>query len=275
MYKQLLDYLKKYPQAYEADPAMLWNDEHISKGMLEAHLNPDREAASRKHDFIDKSIKWMKTLCDTKDQNCLLDLGCGPGIYAEKLHDVGFFVTGIDFSKRSIQYAKQSARNNNKKIEYVYQNYLDINYENQFDIVTIIYCDYGVLNPADREKLLLKIRRALKPGGKLILDGFTKQNYADFVENQSVTYEESGYWAPIPYSCITRTLRYGENLFLEQYIVITKTTCKCYNIWNSVFDIDSLKQEFENAGFTSFQFYGDVTGKDYCESSKTICIVAE
>jgi hypothetical protein len=34
MYKQILDYMKNKPEEYEADSELLWNDEHISKGML-------------------------------------------------------------------------------------------------------------------------------------------------------------------------------------------------------------------------------------------------
>lgn len=276
MYTQLLNYLKNRPEEYEADSAMLWNDEHISKGMLKAHLNPDIEAASRKHDFINESVKWLSTLCDINKGNKWLDLGCGPGIYAEKLDDMGFSITGIDFSKRSIEYARQSAASKEKNIEYIYQNYLDINYENQFDIATLVYCDFGVLKSSDREKLLLKIRQALKPGGKLILDGFTKYNYKDFIENQRIFYENSGYWSAVPYSCIERTFRYDEtSLFLEQYIIITETTCKCYNNWNYAFARNNLQCELEKAGFLDFQFYADVTGKEFCENSKTICVVAK
>ena len=276
MHKQLFDYLKNRPKEYEADSAMLWNDEHISKGMLEAHLNPDTEAASRKYNFINESVKWISTICNVNGQKKLLDLGCGPGIYAEKFNERGFDVTGIDFSKRSIEYARQSATSKEKKIEYIYQNYLDIEYENQFDIVTIIYCDFGVLKLSDREKLLLKIRRALKPDGKLILDGFTKYNYSDFFESQRISYEDNGYWSAVPYSCIERTFRYDEaSLFLEQYIIITETTCKCYNNWNYAFDKNCLRYELEKAGFSDLQFYGDAAGKEFCENSKTICVVAK
>ncbi len=42
----------------------------------------------------------------------LLDLGCGAGIYSELLYDKGFSVTGIDFSKRSIEYAQNHAKRN-------------------------------------------------------------------------------------------------------------------------------------------------------------------
>ena len=275
MYKQLLDYMKNKPEEYESDSEMLWNDEHISKGMLEAHLNPDIDAASRKHEFISKSVKWISSLCSTKESKKLLDLGCGPGIYAEKFNDMGFEVTGIDFSKRSIEFARNSAVLKQKMIEYVCQNYLDIDYENQYDIITLIYCDFGVLKPVARKLLLLKIRRALKPGGKLILDGFTKNKYNNFVEDQKIFYEEKGYWSMIPYICIERTFRYNEaSLFLEQYIVLTETTCKCYNNWNCTFDRETFSNQLEKAEFAEFQFFSDVTGKVFNENSETICIVA-
>jgi 2-polyprenyl-3-methyl-5-hydroxy-6-metoxy-1,4-benzoquinol methylase len=119
MYKQLLDYMKTKPKEYEADSEMLWNDEHISKGMLEAHLNPDIDAASRKHEFISESVKWISSLCSKKESRKLLDLGCGPGIYAEKFNDMGFEITGIDFSKRSVEFAKNSAARKQKMIEYI------------------------------------------------------------------------------------------------------------------------------------------------------------
>lgn len=275
MYKQLLDYMKNKPEEYEADSEMLWNDEHISKGMLEAHLNPDIDSASRKHEFISESVKWISSLCGTKGTTKLLDLGCGPGIYAEKFYDMGFEVTGIDFSNNSIEFAKKSAVLKQKMIEYECMNYLDIDYENKFDIVTLIYCDFGVLKPTDRELLLLKIRRALKPGGKLILDGFTKNNYNNFVESQKILYEDNGYWSMTPYICIERTFLYNEaSLFLEQYIVLTETTCKCYNNWNCTFDKETLHNLLGKAGFIEFQFYSDVAGKEFSDRSETICIVA-
>lgn len=275
MYKQILDYMKNKPEEYEGNSELLWNDEHISKGMLEAHLNPDIDAASRKHEFISESVKWISSLYSIKENRNLLDLGCGPGLYAEKFDDAGFAVTGIDFSERSIKFAKNSAAVKKKKIEYLYRNYLNIDYENQFDVITLIYCDYGVLKPINRDCLLLKIRKALKSGGKLILDGFTKNNYRNFAESQKVSYEGNGYWSASPYICIKRTFCYDEkSLFLEQYIIITETACKCYNNWNYAFDRDTLQNQLENAGFTEFQFYSDVKGKAFSEDSETICVVS-
>ena len=93
----------------------------------------------------------------------LLDLGCGPGVYAERFNKAGYKVTGIDFSKRSIEYAKQQTLLNKSNIGYHYQNYLTIDYMEQFDVVTLIYCDYAVLPITERRILLEKVYQALKP----------------------------------------------------------------------------------------------------------------
>lgn len=275
MYKDILDIFSATPELYEQGEDKFWDDEHISKSMLQAHLEPELEAASRKHHYIKKSAKWIGSLCDWNSENNLLDLGCGPGIYAEVFDDLGFNVTGIDFSKRSIEYAINTAEANNKNIEYFYQDYRTISFEAQFDIATLIYCDYGVLSPKDRKIILSNVYRALKPGGLIILDGWTLNQYADFSEDQSVTYENGGFWSENPYVCVKRNIKYPEtNAFLDQYVIITENNSKCYNIWNTAFDEESLSLELKEAGFDSFDIYSEVSGETFSSDSNTICIVA-
>ena len=40
MFNKLSDYVIK-PELYAPSTGKFWDDEHISKGMLEAHLNPN------------------------------------------------------------------------------------------------------------------------------------------------------------------------------------------------------------------------------------------
>jgi len=58
-------------------------------------------------------------------------------------------------------------------IEYHYQNYLTIDYIEQFDVITIINKDYPALSITDRITLLKKVYQALKPNGKSIFDVLT------------------------------------------------------------------------------------------------------
>ncbi len=55
MINQLIALLKK-PTIRQRGNKPFWDDLHISKGMPEAYLNPDCDAANRRHDIIDHSI---------------------------------------------------------------------------------------------------------------------------------------------------------------------------------------------------------------------------
>ena len=104
MHNNLLTIFER-PPLYKKMEIPFWDDEHISLQMLKAHLNPDFDGASRKLDFINKSVNWIARIAQPSEYNELLDIGCGPGIYAEKFARFGYSVTGIDFSRRSISYA--------------------------------------------------------------------------------------------------------------------------------------------------------------------------
>ena len=86
------------PDLYEKGDSVIWTDKHISKKLLELHLNPDIDSASRAQESINKTIEFITSFCRESPMS-ILDLGCGPGIYLEKLAEAGHICTGIDFSK--------------------------------------------------------------------------------------------------------------------------------------------------------------------------------
>ncbi|MDD1686291.1 class I SAM-dependent methyltransferase [Methanoregula sp.] len=98
----------KKPVLYKKGNAGMWEDDHISRHLLELHLDPDCDAASRKRSTIETTVQWIETHLDN-DKKSILDLGCGPGLYCELLAEHGHRVTGVDFSKRSLDYARQNA----------------------------------------------------------------------------------------------------------------------------------------------------------------------
>lgn len=275
MNSNLINYMKCKPCVYADSTSKFWDDENISMYMLENHLNPNIESASRQHAFIQKSASWIAQI--TKNPQCqkLLDMGCGAGIYAEAFDALGYAVTGIDLSRRSIKYAIEQAGIKQLSIAYHYQNYLEMQYENEFDVATLIFCDFAVLSPRNRSVLLANIKRALKPNGIFILDVFTDRQYDNFVESKSIEYVENGFWNASPHICIQNNYIYADSkTYLEQYLIVTDTDCHCYNIWNKAFSKAAIGKELENAGFTGFQFYGNICGKPESADSKTLCVAA-
>jgi SAM-dependent methyltransferase len=270
MIKELLNLCKR-PALWERSGRQMWDDEHISKGMLEAHLNPNWDAASRKPDFIDRSVAWLHSAIPTGA--AILDLGCGPGLYAKRLSELGYHVTGMDLSRRSIAYAKE----HDNKSEYILDNYLEMDYENRFDAVTLIYCDYAPLTQPERKILLNKVQRALKPGGLFIFDVFTPKVdwWAGAKEEQTwKLYENGGFWCEKPHLHLCGRYSYLDNTVeINRNIIVTEDGIREFMNWNAVFTVESLLAELEGTDFSVNQLVGDLCGKEYNEDSETICVV--
>jgi 2-polyprenyl-6-hydroxyphenyl methylase/3-demethylubiquinone-9 3-methyltransferase len=65
-----------------------------------------------------------------------LDVGCGGGLLTEEIAAMGFFVTGIDPSVRSLEIARAHAARKSLPIEYRVGYGHDLPFENQsFDVV--------------------------------------------------------------------------------------------------------------------------------------------
>lgn len=274
----MLAELKKHihrPELFEPGTSKFWDDEHISKSMLQAHLDPLGDPATRNHAFVDRSADWIARTLPPQRYPRLLDLGCGPGLYARRFHERGYRVTGVDLSKRSIDYAIDNARHSGYPIEYLHQSYLDLSLPEAFDCAVLIYCDYGVLSEAHRKKLLGNVRRALKPGGRLLLDVCTPLQYKGREESTGWSYCESGFWKADPHLCLESFFRYDDShTFLNQYLVITEAGMDRYNIWDQTFEVEGLKSELGACGFSGAEIYGDVAGADYFPESRVICAIA-
>lgn len=267
MVNKILPLLKK-PDLWQRSPAPFWDDGHISKGMLEAHLNPELDAASRPHATIDRSVKWLTSMIPAGGE--ILDLGCGPGLYTKRLSAAGYRVTGVDFSKRSIDYAKSQ----DKTTEYRYENYLELDFCCAFDAVTLIYCDYAALTKPEREILLSRVYRALKPGGLFIFDVFTDIHFR--LKRERTGWEackNGGFWSPEPHLCLTATYFYG-NTSCDQYIVITETGATEYINWDTAFTKERLTDEVSPFGFIAPKVFDDVCGAPYTGHSETLCMAA-
>jgi SAM-dependent methyltransferase len=275
MYDDLLYYLGSRPGVYEPGEAKFWDDEHISKGMLEAHLDANLDSATRNLGFVRRSADWIAGVSDAGKRPRLLDLGCGPGIYAELFAQRGFDVTGVDLSPRSLAHAKQSAAKKGLGISYRQLNYIDLDYSGEFDIATLIYCDFGVLSPGDRKTLLGNVRRALAPGGLFIVDVCSPAQYSDWEEDKSWSFSGGGFWSGKPHACLCSFYRYDDcRTYCQQYIVIEQDALRRYNIWNHAFTPGELADDLKDAGFGSVRLYGDAAGADPGEELETICAVA-
>lgn len=86
-----------------------WDDPHISQSLLRSHLDPGNDLASRRKSFIDASTIGLPGVLGLAPGSRLLDLGCGPGLYATPFARNGVAVLSVDASRRSLRHARSLA----------------------------------------------------------------------------------------------------------------------------------------------------------------------
>ncbi len=274
----LLSEFHKRPPLYAAGEDHFWDDPYITQQMLEAHINPAIDAASRKPETIEATIEWLdKEFLQTLTGNHIIDLGCGPGLYTSKLAQLGYEVSGIDLSKNSIQYAKKLAKKLDLSIKYQVGNYLDWRSYQKYDAVTLIYNDYGTFNPLQRRIILENVHEALKPGGLFIFDVITKnhENPEDQPSEWSVS-EKNGFWMSAGYLSLSNNFRYEKgSVNLSQHVIIDQSgEVKIYRIWEHWFDSSTISVELDEGGFEIVWVGSDLRGTGFSHDSEGMGIVA-
>jgi SAM-dependent methyltransferase len=255
--------------------AALWTDPHVSEQMLRYHLDGSVALSSGTTEFIEASVVWMREEFHLSSQSRVLDLGCGPGLYSNRLARAGIDVTGVDFSSRSIAYARETAAREGLRATYVNDDYLAWEPDGRFDLVVMIMRDYCAMAPDQRRTLLGKVRAILAPEGAFLFDVESMAALETQAEAAGYAWSPSGgFWSPNPYFEFLNTCVYREEgVTLDRYeIVEVDRTRTIYN-WLAHFDPDRLAAELAAAGLAASSVLGDVTGRPFDPASAQFAVI--
>jgi len=275
MYELLRD-ISRRPEPFSRYTAMeLWTRPHLARQMLIFHLSQESELASRQFETIDQIVNWIDSQLGLSGRR-ICDLGCGPGLYTQRFAVRGADVTGVDFSPHSLEYARLKAVENMQSIPYLEADYLSDELPDDFDIVTLIYTDYSVLSPSQRARLLGRIGKMLKPGGRLVMDvagmgSFEAKEECTLIENKLM----HGFWAEGDYVGVQRSFIYrDECLSVDRYVIVEPTeTWQVFN-WFQYFTPDRLQKELSAAGFYVEHMSGGLKGEPLDANGDYIGVIA-
>ena len=276
MFKELAK-INNRPRPFEFYTASeLWTNDYTAKQMLQYHLNESIDVSSRRAEFIDRSVEWIVSRFGVESTTTVADFGCGPGLYAKRLAEAGAQVTGIDFSENSLKYAKEVADQEGLNINYINENYLNVETSKRFDLIIMIMCDFCALSPKQRKTLLAKFASFLKPGGFVLLDVYSLNMFDQ--KEESATYELNqlnGFWSSEDYYCFVNTFKYvEEKVTLDKYTIIEASKTRVVYNWLQYFSPETLEKEFVESGFTFDKLYSDVAGTPFSPESTEFAVVA-
>ena len=100
-----------------------------------------------------------------------LAIADGEGRNGVWLAERGLQVTGFDFSPAGLAKAQRLAKERGVSIDYQLADIRQWDWDaRQYDVVAAIFFQFA--KPAEREKIFAGLKRALKPGGLLLLQGY-------------------------------------------------------------------------------------------------------
>jgi 2-polyprenyl-3-methyl-5-hydroxy-6-metoxy-1,4-benzoquinol methylase len=265
--------ISEKPVLYDKGTAFMWTDKHISRQLLNIHLNPDTDLASRKLTTIIRTAKWILDTATSEKKHNILDLGCGPGLYAELFAHRGHQVTGIDVSESSIDHAMKSAKEMQYAIKYKQASYLETDLGTDlYDLVVLIYTDLGVLTPLERELLIEKIYRALKKGGLFIFDVLKDTDLESRCSPKNWETSDKGFWKDSPYLALSESFLYEEQkVILYQHIIADmEDKTEIYRFWTHFFSESDIIKMLEPQGFSNIRFRDDILPEADIWSGKNV-----
>jgi len=251
-----------------------WNDPDFSRRMLKEHLSQSHDAASRRFSIIDGQVGWIHTDLLRATPSRVLDLGCGPGLYANRLARAGHSCTGVDFSPASVAYARESAE---PAATFIEGDIRTTPYGDGYDLVMLLYGEFNVFRPADAAAILRRAAAALLPGGQLLLEVSTHASIRQIGTGGSNWYtQRQGLWSDRPYLCLEEsfwdeTAQAATNRY--HIVDIESATAQRWSSSYQAYTDEAYRAVLAQAGFTRITMLGGLGGAPHQDGF--LAIVAE
>lgn len=248
------------PTAWIGSGNLPWNDPEFSRRMLREHLDQSHGAASRTTAERQLQLSWLRQNLNLQPGMGILDVTCGPGLYAVDLAKEGCSVTGYDFGPASIAYARQLAGQAGvaERCTFIEQDILEADFgENQFDAALFIYGQLAVFPRDQAQMLLAKVARALRPNSRLCVE-LLNQDRLDKANSTWWFTDDTGLWGDAPFLHLgERFWDEEQEMSLERFQTIHLETGQLDEIvlCDQSYAVETMVGMMKTAGFSQVDVY--------------------
>lgn len=200
------------------------------------------------HDIVCKLIRKEIRRYRIKP-NTFLDLACGTGDTALFMIDLGWEVTGVDSSKKMLEWSEHKAKRQKKQVQLFQQRIQDLSLHATYHMAGSFY---DSLNHITSKRTLLnalkRVRNHLYPGCLLLFDTNTLSCYRELWNTTSVGHEDN-------YTLIMQnTFNESTGRAVSNVTIFTRETTSLYekrtvNVQERYYTDDEMKHVCTRAGF--------------------------
>jgi len=238
------------------DASMETDDDWFTMVPDEFWLRPEYQAPE------DADVIWRAL--DLSPEEDVLDCPCGDGRVGVHLAARGAFITGVDLNPRFIARARERFASSGFEAEFRVGDMRELPDRKAFDAIVNWFNSFGYFGIEDDFEVLSRFARALRPGGRLLIEAPNRQG---ILKNIRCEFDDDGKpvgtvrWDEVTERLVTRFMASGPDGERE-----VRSGARMYSLaqYNLLFRI---------AGLTLARVYGEGL-TEFGEKSKRMILVA-
>ncbi len=243
-----------------------WHEPGFSERMLKEHLTQEHDAASRRLEKVEQHVAWIDHELLASRPTMILDLGCGPGLYSNRLARLGHTCVGIDYSPASIAYASSVAEEEELGCKYDCEDIRTADYGAGYGLVMQIFGEFNVFRPEDARGILRKAHGALVEDGLILLEAHTFFAIQTMGEKGHGWYSaEHGLFSPEPHLCLEESYwEPASQTATFRYFVVNASSGRVTRFAQTMqaYSDDEYRSVLTECGFEDVKFLPSLVGNE-------------
>ncbi len=231
----------------------------------------------RPFEQVESDVAWLTENLGLPQETNILDIGCGPGLYSNRLATRGYHVTGIDIAQPFLDYARAEAQAQGLACVYRRLSMFDLPFEAEFEAVLLINTPAACLTRSELKPILAKIRAALKPNGHFIGEFAVQPAGFNAVEptvTESISFLAQSPWSDQFHAWMIRELSFPATGERVTHHLILGADGQPAEYWTrfSLFPISTLTDLLSACGFQVQAVFGKTPGQPR-QPSDDVCFI--
>lgn len=246
------------PEPWAEGDNIPWSEPGFSARMLREHLTQEHDLASRRTYLIDAQVAWICSALLDGPHASVLDLACGPGLYARRFAELGHRVRGIDYSPASIEYAQSGAAGRDLDLEFSLADLREAEFGRDHDLVLLIYDEFHVFRRREATAILDRIAQSLRRGGRLLLELSSPERLQRTEGEERWQTHDGGLFSDAPYLELSeRFWDEPRQAATHRYFIvdIPSGTVRRYAVSYQAYSRERLTELLRRAGFRAPSFH--------------------
>jgi cyclopropane fatty-acyl-phospholipid synthase-like methyltransferase len=215
-----------------------------------------------------QQAQGVKRLLKLRKGQQVLDIPSGMGRLTVPLAKMGLRMTGVDLQGSYIRRARRHAGREHLDICFLQCDMRRIDFDSRFDAIFNWFGSFGYFSDKDNLEFCRRVLRALKPGGRFLLETMNKTWLLPHFRHRSddliggIRIRRAAQWDS------------GHSRVIDQWTMHDGHAPERRRISIRVYDSQEMRHLLKTAGFTDIQLFANLSRDRFTRHSRRMVAVA-